>query len=448
MAIHDEAGAWRPRVGVLSAYFSLFDEQMPPEFGASREAAAQACVDVLARHFEVVYPGLLTSEEEGARAGRALGEAHAVVVAPPMAAPPSYVAAALRAVAAPVVVWNPGVVARFPPGLTQTDAIPDTGQVGAVMVANALRREGRPFAAVTAAVGEEDQLVRTVRAAAAAGALRGTIALRIGDPIPGYIDVEATAEELDALGVVERAVSVEELNEAFDTAAPEQAEGDERSTRLAAALSALVDEHGVVCGTVNCHSAWFRSNPKIGIAACLGVSQLAERGVSFSCTGDQPTALALLLARRLTGRALYSEFYAPESESGHMLLGAGGEGDPAWADPAHPVRIVPNHHYPGVNGEGSAVSFQLRPGPATVLSLSPAAGGWRLAWATGEVVPPHFPEMGGPNGMFRFDSGTAEEAGARWIASGATHHNALAPGRLDVEIPVLADALGIEAIRV
>jgi hypothetical protein len=56
--------------------------------------------------------------------------------------------------------------------------------------------------------------------------------------------------------------------------------------------------------------------------------------------------------------------------------------------------------------------------------------------------------MGGPNGMFRFDSGSSFEAGARWIASGATHHNALARGRLDVEIPVLARALGIDEVRV
>jgi len=35
-----------------------------------------------------------------------------------------------------------------------------------------------------------------------------------------------------------------------------------------------------------------------------------------------------------------------------------------------------------------------------------------------------------------------------WIASGATHHNALAPGRLDVELEVVARALGIRSVRV
>jgi hypothetical protein len=56
--------------------------------------------------------------------------------------------------------------------------------------------------------------------------------------------------------------------------------------------------------------------------------------------------------------------------------------------------------------------------------------------------------MRGPNGMLRLDAGDATDAVSRWITSGATHHNALAPGRLDVELPVLCDALGVTGIRV
>ena len=155
-----------------------------------------------------------------------------------------------------------------------------------------------------------------------------------------------------------------------------------------------------------------------------------------------------MIARPLSGRSLYCEFYTPERETGLMFLAAGGEGDPAWADPAHQVVVEPNDHYPGDHGSGTGLSFRLEQGPATALSLSPAGDTWRLAWATGEIVEARYDTVGGPNGMFRFDSGSAYEAGARWIASGATHHNALARGRLDVEIPVLARALGIEEVRV
>jgi L-arabinose isomerase len=77
-----------------------------------------------------------------------------------------------------------------------------------------------------------------------------------------------------------------------------------------------------------------------------------------------------------------------------------------------------------------------------------SASGWRLVWATGEIVETRYRRMGGPNAMFRFDTGPSNQVATSWIESGATHHNALALGRLDDEIPVLARALGVEAVRV
>lgn len=464
------SSASRPKIGLVSCYFTLFDAQMPAGFREEREAVVRQYADLLGRDFDVVDAGMLTSDDEGDHANALLREAEpaAVVFAPSMAAPPSYVARALAGLDTPLVVWNGPTIDRLPDGLTQAQATVNSSQVAAVMLANALVRKRRPFATVTASPFDPEDVVllmRTVRAAAAASKLRGSTALRVGAPFPGYLDVEASESDLDRLGITERPVTVDELNEAFariDGAriaaglAGLAARGwecragkvDERSMRLALALDDLAQAENAVAATVNCHSDLLRWNPAIGITACLGASLMTASGVPVSCTGDLPTALALVLGRALSGRALYCEFYTPERETGLMLLAAGGEGDPAWADPAYPVVVEPNEHYPGTHGAGASISFRLEPGPATALSLSPVDGTWRLAWATGEIVEARYDSMGGPNGMFRFDSGPAFEAGARWIASGATHHNALAAGRLDVEIPVLARALGIEEVRV
>lgn len=460
----------RPKVGIVSCYFTLFDEQMPAGFRQEREAVVRSYVDLLGRDFDVVEAGVLTTDAEGDRANAILREARpdVVVYAPSMAAPPSYAARALAGLDAPLVVWNGPTIDRLPAGLTQAQATVNSSQVAAVMLANALVRERRVFATVTASPADPDGvalLMRTVRAAAVASLLRGAAVLRVGTSFPGYLDVESSRSDLERLGVTERAVTVPELNDAFARVEADrigsgledlggrgwvrrEGPADERSMRLALALDDLVAATSAVAVTVNCHSDVLRWNPAIGVTACLGASLLTAGGVPVSCTGDLPTALALVLARGLSGRALYCEFYTPERETGLMLLAAGGEGDPAWADTGHPVVVEPNHHYPGDHGAGASVSFRLEPGPATALSLSPVGGAWRLAWATGEVVEARYDTMGGPNGMFRFDSGSAFEAGARWIASGASHHNALAGGRLDVEIPVLTRALGIEEVRV
>ena len=92
-------------------------------------------------------------------------------------------------------------------------------------------------------------------------------------------------------------------------------------------------------------------------------------------------------------------------ETGLVLVAAGGEGDPAWAEPAGAVTLEANDHYPGRRGQGTSVAFGLRTGPATLLSLSPEPEGWVLAWAPAKIIETRYGDMRGPNGMFRFASG-------------------------------------------
>jgi L-arabinose isomerase len=417
----------------------------------------------------VVAPELIEDEAGARRVADDLSRAafDAVVFAPAMAAPPSYPAIALEHTRAPLVIWNAPAVTRLDDGLTQAQATEHTTTVGALMYGNVRVREGRPPIVVTTGHDDPagiDRLVRTVRAAAAAGSLKGATVLRVGDPIPGYLDVDCSATDLAALGMHEVAIDLQTWEAVVDAVDPARAAGvladvrgrwtgdpgaeAERSARVAVALDGAMTDAAAVAGTVNCHGPWFRGSERVGITACLAVACQAELGRSIACTGDMPTAIVLHLARLVAGSALYCEGYTPEAETGLLIVAAGGEGDPAWADPPGAVTLEANDHYPGMHGKGTGLSFGLRRGPATLMSLSPTGASWTLAWATGELVESRYDGMRGPNGMFRFDAGSAVEAVNSWIASGATHHNALAPGRLDVEIPALASALGLRCVRV
>lgn len=463
------ASGWRPRVGLVTVRFTLFDAQMGPDFPARMRAHAARSAEVLERFADIVAAPLIESDADAdaARAILAAERLDAIVFAPAMAAPPSFADRALAGIPAPLVIWNAPSIERLPDDLHQDEATVHSTSVGGVMYGNVLVRRGRPFQVVTA--GHDDpagleRLERTVRAVAVAGSVRGATFLRVGDPIPGYLDVEADAAALEQLGVREAALEVADWESrvgAIPSARCEDLVADVRgrwagdpghraveSAAIALALRDALDEHGAVGGTVNCHGPWLRRSSKVGLTACLAVATETERGRPLSCTGDLPTAIALVLARRLAGAALYCECYAPERSTGLVLVAAGGEGDPAWAEPPDAVLLEANDHYPGERGEGTSVAFALRPGPATLLSLSPVDDGWVLAWAPGEIVETRYTRMRGPNGMFRFDSGPADDALSRWIGSGATHHNALAPGRLVVELPALTDALGIGHRRV
>ncbi len=148
----------RPKVGVISCYFPLFDAQMPPGFRDERAAVARSFAQSLDGAFDVVDAGMLASEADGDRANAVLREARpdAVVFAPTMAAPPSYAAHALAGLDAPLVIWNALTIDRLPDGLTQAQATVNSSQVAAVMLGNPWVRAGRPFASVTAAPADPE----------------------------------------------------------------------------------------------------------------------------------------------------------------------------------------------------------------------------------------------------------------------------------------------------
>lgn len=454
-----------PRVGVLSVYFGLFDEQMPADFRARQEATAAFYRDMLGPEFDVVYPGLVASDDDGRRANAMFRDAavDAVVFAPVMAAPPSYAAHAIAELGVPIIVWNAPLVDRLGPDLDQASAHEHTTTLSGIMLANVLVRQGVKPTVLTASPHDPvalDEVRAIVRAAAGVSSLSGGILIRIGDPIAGYLDVETTPSELRALGLSETSVSASEL---FATVAAVQGDAvrsveeeaiglgwkgslDEHSLRLAAALLELLERHGAIGGTVNCHGPLFRFAREIGICACLGVSLATARGIPLSCTGDQTTAVALALGRRVAGAALYSEFYAPELATDLVLLANGGEGDTGWADGG--VAVVPSQHYPGVNGRGASLAFALRPGPCTLLSLTPGRGGWRGVWAPAEVVETRYPNLHAPNAMLRFPaSPTIGAALDAWALAGATHHHALLLGDRSRVLPSALAEAGIAAVR-
>jgi L-arabinose isomerase len=458
------------RIAFLSAYFGMYDDVMPAGFREHQLTSAAHSRAVLSAEFDVVDLGMIATEAEGRAAGELLRATpvDAIVYAPTMVAPPAWPLQVLAGRGAPVIIWNAVQVLGLEAELDHPHATINTTQVGCLMLANVLRRQRRWSFTVTGSPlrdADNSKVLLAVRAAATAGSLLRAVALRIGEAIPGYDDVMTSPAELAAIGVTERTVQRPELDAAFDAVDDASAqhlldelkrrphwhvgedENAQASARLALALEALCVRHGATCGTINCHGDLFRNNPNIGIAACLGMSLMGERGIPLSCTGDLPAGLAMAVAERLSGRALYCETYTPDLTRGTMLIASGGDGDPRWAD-HEGIRTIANAYYSGKRGAGTGVTFRLAPGPATLISMSPAGAGWRLIWATGEVTEDGYDGLDGPNGMFRFDRGPIEDAASAWIASGATHHHALAGGRLDTELRIVAAAAGFEAVAV
>ena len=460
----------RLRIGVLPVYFGLFDAAMPPEFRRDRTALAERMRERLSRWGEVVYPGVVDSDEAGREAGRAFAEAgvEVIVFAPTMAAPPSYAWEAVRDLPkVPVLAVGAQEYDSIPDDYATEEATRRSLPVGLVMFTNVLVREGRPFTALVHPLDSpelDEALDAYLRAASAAALVRRSRLLAIGKPIPGYIDVESPPGALEELGVEVIDVDAGEIGAAFaavdDGAARRLAEDLrmrhdasavdestlERSARLAVAMEALCEEHDANGGAVNCHGEALRWNPEVGVTACLGTALCAEAGRPFACTGDLPTAVALALGKQLAGSALYCELYQLDYPGDWLLVANGGEGDISIRPPSSAVRLLPEDHYLGDHGPGVATAFELPAGPATLVSLTPlhAGGGWVLVGAEGRIIGSKHHDMEGPNGMFRFDSGGVADGFARWCRAGATHHAGVLPGRCGEALRRTAEILGID----
>lgn len=461
----------RLRIGQLSPYYGLFDDAMPPSFRQDRAEAASNIHSLLSLFGEVVFPGLIDSDVAGSAAGHQFADARVdvVVFAPTMAAPPSYLSAALKRLPdIPIIALTAQELTAVPDGYDTEEATRQSLPVGAAMGTNVLFRQNRPFIAVAGALGDpnlDEELAKSLSAAGAAAAVRRMRLGAFGEPIPGYLDVVANEQQLSRLGVDLVKVSRQDLDVAFAavdevqvqdgiaeardrydaTAVTDEVLG--RSVRLSAALKHLCESREFGAATVNCHGEFFRDNPNVGITACLALSELSEQGCPVSCTGDLPTAIALAVGRSLAGTSLYCELYQLDVDGDWLLVANGGEGDPTIRGPESDVRLLPEDHYLGEAGPGTAVAFAIREGSATLISLSPRddpEAPWVLVSAEGSILGSRHDRMEGPNAMFRFDSDDVTTAFSRWCRAGATHHAALLPGRHRDGLAMVADLLSVE----
>ena len=359
-------------------------------------------------------------------------------------------------------------LASIPDVYTTEEGTQRSTLVGLVMFTNVMAREGQPMVTLVGRLDSQEfaaEVAQTVRAVALAKRLQGARVGAIGAPIGGYLDVETTPEEVDGLGLEMVSISREELNAAFAGASQESVgelvddlrdrfdadrtpdETLQRSARLALALQDICERNDLVGGTVNCHGDMFRWNPEVGITACLGVTCLTEAGTPLSCTGDLPAGIALVIGKAVAGGSLYCEVYGVDFEEDWALLANGGESDVSMADPSRPITLLPEDHYMGEQGPGTAIVFSLPTGPATLLSMSPIAGAegrWALVVGEGEIIGSRHESIEGPNGMFRFSSGPASEAFQRFCNAGATHHSALTPGHHLRTLRMMAEWMGLE----
>jgi L-arabinose isomerase len=221
-----------------------------------------------------------------------------------------------------------------------------------------------------------------------------------------------------------------------------------RSARLSLALDDIVAHYKLDGGAFNCHGENCLQNPQIGISACYAISRQTTAGRPFSCTGDLPTAIALVILKHISGSATYGELDFVDPGANAVVIANGGEGD--FTNAIAAVHVSGNENFAGLHGSGASPEVRLQTGKATLLSFTPidSEQRYRIVVGAGHLIDVPINGLRVFHHAFRFQGIEAARAFEQWCDAGAVHHLALAQGDWTGELKLIAEMMKFEYFQV
>lgn len=460
------------RIGYLPFYVDYY-EGICPDFPREKTEVARRCSDTLSSFGQLLWDGKLIESLDAAEgAGKRLAseKPDCVVVVTTIAVFGGICWTSLKEIDAPILIWNPQLIESVGTGYTMEDIVRNTSQIGTQALANTLLRRGRSYRVVTGYWESERtmwELERFFAVIRTVEVLRKARFLAIGDVFPLMTDILIDEGELkERIGATIVRVSKEELTERYLAVLDEQVasrliemqrdypiselteDEAQRSARLSHVFSKLVDETEADGGTFNCHAEVCLRNPRIGITACYGHGLQNSLGRPFTCTGDLPTAVAMLLLKELTGVAMYTEVQIMDESREAIVIANSGEGEDGIRRKGCPSAVIGNRNFKGLEGRGASFAYPLQTGPATLFSLTPTSGNYRLIVAEGEILDDTLPDAGALAGFFRFSHTDLHTGYTRWLEAGAIHHATTSLGHWAHEIKEVGRHFEFEVIEI
>jgi len=474
------------RIGYLPFYVDYY-EGICPDFPREKAVNAKRCADVLSQQGEVIWDGEVIRNVDAATAiGKRLTheKLDCVVVFTSIAVFGAIPWAALQHLSVPILIWNAQQIETVGKGYTMVEIVRNTGQIGTQALANTLVREGRWFRVVTGYEKSKrtaEDLRRFFAVIRAVSALKNARLLAIGQFFPAMTDILIDEAALKQhIGTTVTHVSNEELtnrylafgvppsggirttppkggtpNARIDNIRELTDDESSRSSRLCATLDSFVNEYRADGGTLNCHVGVCLRNPEIGITACYSLGVQNSLGRPFTCTGDLPTAIAMLILKKLTGISMYTEVQVMDEKRKAIVIANSGEGEDGIRRKGSKAIVRGNTNFKGVHGRGASFAYPLQPGPSTVISFTPvhpvphsSTLPYRLIVAEGEILEETLPDAGALAGFFRFKNTDLHAGYTRWLEAGAVHHAATTLGHWSRELKAVTELLNIDFIEI
>ena len=457
-----------PKVGFLALAARWFwDTKMSDShFRKEAESKIKEIEAIIATSHELVSAGLVTTEESAKSAAARLKEADVDVLIACCAMwsedqPLFRVLEELRDTSLLLWCWTPST--NLPESLTALDLIKWSGPVGAQQISGALRRSGRKFTFVLGNHNEKETIREIQEFIAAAAVARSLRHARVG-LLPYRYDV-MTNTWVDEFGLMRRIgidviyISVGQLASSGALVRDEEVKsyidglkgipvspqvssrGLSEAARISLGLAKIVEDQRLDAVSIgDCND---ELHAVLKCRPCLYLPSVFERGVVVGSEGDLLGILAQLILARLSGQpTFFTEIFTYDEQENQILVGHPGMHDIRLAENRSAVTITPDYEYPKEEA-GVWMSFCVKPGPVTLLSITSDQKGFHFVATKGEALPAEGRLQGYPNALVKLDM-PLKSFFNKTTTVGTTQHWALVPGDLRNGISKLAYILGID----
>ncbi len=148
------------------------------------------------------------------------------------------------------------------------------------------------------------------------------------------------------------------------------------SLQLYTAMRRVIEEEDLSAVAVGCY-------PSLMGKVCLAASLLGEEGIPVACEGDVNGAVGMLMLTRLGGQPVHNtDMLDPIPEENAIVFSHCGSGGFSLAASPSQVTLAPVR----LMERGLCCLFPARPGPVTLINITPTLDGYRMAALFGQAV--------------------------------------------------------------
>jgi L-arabinose isomerase len=461
-----------PKAGLLPFYLKLYDDLLPDcrdgftEYIQRIRTGLEACGIVVetapvCRVAEEFKDAIRQFEQDGADCIVTLHLAYS----PSLEALDAFCETPL-----PVVILDATMDAEFGVSASPDRIMYNHGVHGVMDFASMLRRRRRPFEIVAGHDSDPQVLERTagyVRAAVAAGALRGCRTLRVGHTFAGMGDFHVEEDILAGkLGITVRQVGLDSLDEAVlavsdddvarEVAADRErfacelpAEAHERSVRVGLGLRRMLEAGGYGAFSVN-FQVFDRADRPANTMPFFEISKAMGRGTGYGGEGDVLTAALVGALARAFGAVTFTEIFCADWAGNTLFLSHMGEISPSVA--GDKPRVIAKPFFMGGSLDPAVLTCAAKPGPAVLVNLVPGPDDtFSLIVAPVAVLAEDASLNPAMRDMVRIwvrpAKGVAPFLEA-YSRAGGTHHSALVLGEHAEAVAAFGRMLGVEVVEV